>query len=46
VKGKLDLILQVAISSLKQRQQVGQVVGKLTPQISFDKDSMDRGSVL
>jgi len=37
VKGKLDLILQVEIGSWKERQQLRQVGGKLTPQISFDQ---------
>jgi hypothetical protein len=39
MKGKLHLILQVEIGSREQRQQRGQVSGKLTPQISFDQVS-------
>src|SRR5947209_465544 len=37
VKGKLHLILQVKIGSREQRQQLGQISGKQTPQISFDQ---------
>ncbi len=34
VKGKLHLILQVEIGSREERQQLGQISGKQTPQIS------------
>jgi len=37
VKGKLHLILQIEIGSREQRQQVGHIGRKATPQISFDQ---------
>ena len=36
VKGKLHLILQIEVGSRQQREQVQQIGGQLTPQISFD----------
>ncbi len=37
MKGKLDLILQIEVSSRQQGQQIGKVSGKLIPQINLDK---------
>jgi hypothetical protein len=37
VKGHLHLILQIEVSAWHEREQLWQVGGKLTPQISLDQ---------